>query len=151
MLLSLNPVWNIGLFNLAEQSNKPIVEITSQVPIIWDKQGASKFIVDLHLESQINSTGELRLIVAAINGQLNFDAVKIKVIKKPDKIQLNTKDNFYTGFFREPNIILTQLPQHWQFRVNLPPGSNQPKMVLQLFAIFTSQTAKSRSWIIITE
>ena len=153
MLLSLNPLWNIGLFNLAGKTDsRSTVEVTLQViePIIWNKQGAGKLVVGLNLEntSQINHSGELRLVVAAINGRINFDAVRIDILQKPDKIRLDIKPpgkNFYTGFFRESNITLTKAPQHWQFRISLPPGSRQPQMALQLFAIYMGTTAK-KSW-----
>ena len=151
MLLSLNPIWSIGLFNLAEKTDSAI-EITLQViePIIWNKQGAGKFVVGLNLEniSNINHSGELRLIVAAINGQIDFNATRIDILMKPNKIHQDVKPpgkNFYTGFFQESNITLTKAPQHWQFRINLPSGSHKPKMVLQLFAMYMG-TTKEQHW-----
>ncbi len=128
----LNPVWGIGFDNQTQSKVK--IKLSSET--IWNNKAGAETIIDLQLKNLVdeNHTGELRLLILAINGRIDFNAVTITVLDKPDSV---TTDKQYSGFFVKKGIkLVAKSTQTWRFKIILPAGSRKPNMALQLFSLY---------------
>jgi hypothetical protein len=117
--------------------------------VAWNAQGGGKAearLVLIHPGKIKNAlTGELRLIVMAVNGRLDFDNVLLNVIQnKSENKEENVK--VHKGFYREPDVHLTtQQPVRRTVQITFPPGSRQKKVIIQLFALYQAETAEGKA------
>jgi len=140
-----NPVWSIGFDNDTQSK----VKITLSSETVWNNKAGAETIIDLQLKNLVdeNHTGELRLLILALNGRIDFNAVTITVLDKPDSV---TIDNKYSGFFVKKGIKLAaKSVQTWRFKMILPAGSRKPNMVLQLFSLYRKNSIIARNSIYI--
>ncbi len=136
-----NPVWGIGFDNQTQSK----VEIKLSSDTVWNNKAGAETIIDLQLKNLVdeNHTGELRLLILALNGRIDFNAVTITVLDKPDSV---TTDNKYSGFFVKKGIkLLAKSTQTWRFKMILPAGSRKPNMALQLFSLYRNQSVIARN------
>lgn len=141
LIFTLNPVWSIGFDN--QTKSKVKIKLSSNT--IWNNNASAEVIIDLQLKNLVNEnhTGELRLLILAINGRINFNAVTITVLDKPESVTTNDK---YSGFFVKKGIqLLAKSSQTWRFKMMLPAGSRKSNMTLQLFSLYRNQTMIARN------
>ncbi len=140
LIYILNPVWGIGFDNQTQSKVK--IKLSSET--VWNNKAGAETIIDLQLKNlaEENYTGELRLLILAINGRIDFNAVTITVLDKPDSV---TTDNKYSGFFVKKAIkLLAKSSQTWRFKIILPAGSRKPNMALQLFSLYRDKSILAR-------
>jgi hypothetical protein len=141
LIYILNPVWGIGFDNETQSR----VEIKLSSDTVWNNKAGAEVIIDLQLKNLVdeNHTGELRLLILALNGRIDFNAVTITVLDKPDSV---TTDNKYSGFFVKKGIkLLAKSNQTWRFKMILPAGSRKPNMALQLFSLYRDKYIIARN------
>lgn len=141
LILILNPAWSIGFDNQTQSKVK--IKLSSDT--VWNNNASAKVIIDLQLKNLVdeNHTGELRLLILAINGRIDFNAVTITVLDKPESVTTNDK---YSGFFVKKGIkLLAKSTQTWRFKMILPAGSRKPNMALQLFSLYRNQSMIARN------
>jgi hypothetical protein len=134
-------VWGIGFDNQTQSR----VEIKLSSDTVWNNKAGAEVIIDLQLKNLVdeNHTGELRLLILALNGRIDFNAVTITVLDKPDSV---TTDNKYSGFFVKKGIkLLAKSNQTWRFKMILPAGSRKPNMALQLFSLYRDKYIIARN------
>ena len=151
LLLPLT-VWSMessSPFGQTSQRDATPVTLTLFGQTSWNEHQGGEAIVHLEMTNtaEENLTGELRLLILVINGRINFNAVTMKVLKRPQKAKVEPPKDTYTGFFVEPGVTLGKSAQNWRFQITLPAGSRQPGMVLQLFALYSGQNSSGESWI----
>jgi len=141
LILILNPVWSIEFDNQTESKVK--IKLSSET--IWNDKAGAETIIDLKLKNLVdeNHIGELRLLILAINGRIDFNAVTITVLDKPESVTTNNK---YSGFFVKKGIkLLAKSSQTWRFKMILPAGSRKPNMALQLFSLYRDKYIFARN------
>ncbi|WP_069472038.1 hypothetical protein [Candidatus Marithrix sp. Canyon 246] len=136
----LNPVWCIGFDNQTQSKVK--IKLSSET--VWNNKAGAETIIDLQLTNLVdeNYTGELRLLILVLNGRIDFNAVTITVLDKPESV---TTDKKYSGFFVKKAIkLLANSNQSWRFKMILPAGSRKPNMALQLFSLYRDKYILAR-------
>lgn len=150
---SFNTVWGSETFNLFGQTQQvePIpITLKLSGQTTWNEQGGGEAIVDLEMMNtgQDSRRGELRLLILAINGRIDFKAIIMKVLKRPVSTQNSEQKDTYTSFVLEEDIMLGKEPQKWRFQITLPFGSRKPNMALQLFALYQGQKSSGERWVV---
>ena len=132
------------------QNTEAVMPITLKLfgETTWHKDGGAEAIVNLKMSNtaEASRTGELRLILFAINGRIDFNAVSIKAVERPFPIKAD-QAKAYTSFWVEDNVVLEKGTQQWRFKITLPVGSRQPNMGLQLLALYRGKLPSGENWI----
>ncbi|MEK8017560.1 MAG: hypothetical protein VSS75_011880 [Candidatus Parabeggiatoa sp.] len=149
VVLILCPLMVLGA-ETAGQNTEGVMPITLKLfgETTWHKDGGAEAIVNLEMSNtdQASRTGELRLILFAINGRIDFNAVSIKALERPFPIKAD-QAKAYTSFWVEENVTLEKGTQQWRFKITLPVGSRQPNMGLQLLALYRGKQPSGENWI----
>ncbi len=149
VVLILCPLMVLGAETVG-QNTEGVMPITLKLfgETTWHKDGGAEAIVNLEMSNtdQASRTGELRLILFAINGRIDFNAVSIKALERPFPIKAD-QAKAYTSFWVEENVTLEKGMQQWRFKITLPAGSRQPNMGLQLLALYRGKQPSGENWI----
>ena len=157
LLLATFTAWAFGPFGGSgpDPLKGLTLDLTSRT--LWAADGSALIDSELRVHNGTDSVleGELRLVPMALNGRIDFDRVSVErldaaaaseVASVEEESEEAASEPEPSGFYVLPVLRLAVGErQAFRFRVSLPPGSRQPNVPLQLFALYRGARRRAGS------
>ncbi|GAB6040921.1 hypothetical protein [Endothiovibrio diazotrophicus] len=119
--------------------------VTMELDTHWNDGGGARIQATVKVANQgeVEREGELRVVLMAINGRIDFDKVEIQL--KPEDTEAPSE--VQRGFY-----LISRLPvaagtsQEFKFAIKLPEEVKRSTAPLQLFALYQSPSNAEEKW-----